>query len=87
MLLQLRGYPPQRQALRGTPFFIIRSINIPAGGSKPCEESHNIYIYIYIYFIGSYTDRKKEKETIAEDEDEEGKEKKIHQEKKKVLKL
>jgi len=83
MLLQLRGYPPQRQALRGTPFFIIRSINIPAGGSKPCEESHNIYIYIF--FIGSYTDRKKEKETIAEDE--EGKEKKIHQEKKKVLKL
>lgn len=82
MLLQLQGYPPQRQALRGTPFFIIRSINIPAVGSKPCDESHNIYIY---FFIGSYTDRKKEKETI--DEDEEGKEKKIHREKKKVSKL
>lgn len=45
----------------------------------------NHIIYIYIFFIGSYTDRKKEKETI--DEDEEGKEKKIHQEKKKVSKL
>jgi hypothetical protein len=59
MLLQLQGYPPQRQALRGTPFFIIRSINIPAVGSKPCEESHNIYIYIFYRLIYRQKERKR----------------------------